>query len=214
MRRRRSRPNSRRRLRDALDRLINEAAAHQLADQRNWSSLPGGGGHPASLEDWVEPIAAEAERAMDGFAERLVAADVYGLPAQEFDSSSRPPATIAVRTLRLTKVSSAASSGPEEAGPRRRRAGQKGHRGRRKVLPIGLLLNKLKGLVGPLLKRVISSAMNRLPASIRPFARQLAAKLGVAEAEAEDQRPPRGWRSFLNLKSPRCSTPPRPRGTR
>ncbi|KQN88700.1 hypothetical protein [Arthrobacter sp. Leaf69] len=186
---------------DALDRLINEAAAHQLADQRNWSSLPAEADTRASLEDWVEPIAAEAERAMDGFAERLVAADVYGLPAQEFEQLLEA----------ASNESQYGLSGYEGFIGGIIRAGKKLARGAvglvkkgiaavGKVLPIGLLLNKLKGLVRPLLKRVISSAMNRLPASIRPFARQLAAKLGVAEAEAEDPASAEGLAELFELE--------------
>ncbi|MFM2269018.1 MAG: hypothetical protein RL757_2459 [Bacteroidota bacterium] len=46
-----------------------------------------------------------------------------------------------------------------------------------KVLPIGKLLAMLKKMVVPIIRRVIQFAMNRLPASVRPFAMQLANKL-------------------------------------
>ena len=59
-----------------------------------------------------------------------------------------------------------------------------------KFLPINLLLNKLKGLVRPLLNRVLRAALNLLPASVRPVAQVLAKKLGLGEAEllASDQK--------------------------
>jgi hypothetical protein len=54
-----------------------------------------------------------------------------------------------------------------------------------KIIPIGRVFDALKKLVSPLLKRVLQMALNRLPASVRPLAQQLATKLfGAREAEA------------------------------
>ena len=50
---------------------------------------------------------------------------------------------------------------------------------------IGPLLKKLRGLVQPLLRRVLSFAIGRLPAPLRPAARQLASRLSL-EAELEE----------------------------
>lgn len=186
---------------DSLDQLINDAAAHQLADQRNWSSLPAEADSRASLEDWIEPVATEAERALDGFAERLVGHDLYGMPAQEFEQLLEAAGN----------AGQFAPTGYENFLGGIIRAGKKlvsgavglvkkGIAAVGKVLPVNLLLNKLKGLVRPLLKRVISAAMNRLPASVRPLARKLAAKLGVAEAEAEDHASAEGLAEVFELE--------------
>lgn len=186
---------------DSLDQLIDDAAAHQLADQRNWSSLPAEADTRASLEDWIEPVAAAAERALDGFAERLVGPDIYGMPAQEFEQLLEAAGNEAPYAL----------PGYENFLGGLLRAGKKlvsgavglvkkGIAAVGKVLPVNLLLGKLKGLVRPLLKRVISAAMNRLPASVRPLARQLAAKLGVAEAEAEDHASAEGVAELFELE--------------
>lgn len=54
---------------------------------------------------------------------------------------------------------------------------------------IGPVLKKLRGLINPLLRRVLSFAIGRLPAALQPAARQLASKFKAeaeAEAEAED----------------------------
>jgi hypothetical protein len=55
---------------------------------------------------------------------------------------------------------------------------------------IAPLLKKLRGLIDPLLKRVLSFAIGRLPAPLQPAARQLADKIAgaaqKAEAEMED----------------------------
>ncbi|KRE71776.1 hypothetical protein [Arthrobacter sp. Soil762] len=186
---------------DSLEQLINDAAAHQLADQRNWSSLPAEADARASLEDWIEPVATEAERALDGFAERLLGRDIYGLPAQDFEQLLDAASNEAQYGL----------TGYEDFLGGIIRAGKKlvsgavglvkkGIAAVGKVLPVNLLLNKLKGLVRPLLKRVISAAMNRLPASVRPLARKLAAKLGVAEAEAKDHASAEGLAEVFELE--------------
>lgn len=52
---------------------------------------------------------------------------------------------------------------------------------------IGPVLKKLRGLINPLLRRVLSFAIGRLPAALQPAARRLASKFtSEAEAEAED----------------------------
>lgn len=45
-----------------------------------------------------------------------------------------------------------------------------------KILPIGLILNKIKGLVKPLLEKVLKSLIKKLPASLQPHAQKLAGK--------------------------------------
>ncbi|MDL9938654.1 hypothetical protein QSJ18_18060 [Gordonia sp. ABSL1-1] len=52
---------------------------------------------------------------------------------------------------------------------------------------LGPILDKLKGLVKPLLRRVLGMAIGRLPAALQPTARGLAAKLGIAETESFDE---------------------------
>ena len=51
---------------------------------------------------------------------------------------------------------------------------------------IGLLIGKLKALVRPILNRVLRTAIDKLPATLQPLARQLAQRvLGVPAKEAE-----------------------------
>ena len=56
---------------------------------------------------------------------------------------------------------------------------------------IGPVLQKLKGLINPLLRRVLSFAIGRLPAALQPAARKLAARFTseAGEAEEEDEAP-------------------------
>ncbi|MBI5646904.1 MAG: hypothetical protein HY962_08215 [Ignavibacteriae bacterium] len=62
-----------------------------------------------------------------------------------------------------------------------------------KILPIGMILNKLKGLIKPLLDKVLKFAIGKLPANLQPYARTLAGKLlnmaGMAAKETEDEIP-------------------------
>ena len=52
-----------------------------------------------------------------------------------------------------------------------------------KILPINLILKKLKAIIRPLLKRVLQTAIGRLPAQVQPIARQLAKKFLNMEVE-------------------------------
>lgn len=53
-----------------------------------------------------------------------------------------------------------------------------------RLIPMGPIFGVLRKLVGPLLKRVLAKAINRLPASLRAPATQLATKFGLGEHEA------------------------------
>ena len=53
-----------------------------------------------------------------------------------------------------------------------------------KVIPIGAILQRLKGLIKPLLRRVLSVAINRLPLALRPAANRLRQRLLKFEDES------------------------------
>lgn len=55
-----------------------------------------------------------------------------------------------------------------------------------KLLPIGVVLKKLKGLIKPLLDKVLKFALGKLPKKLQPYARTLAKKfLGVEVSEVD-----------------------------
>ena len=56
-----------------------------------------------------------------------------------------------------------------------------------RVLPIGPLLNRLKALIRPLLRRVLQFAINRLPAPVRPIAERLRRRFLNLEAQPVDE---------------------------
>jgi hypothetical protein len=171
---------------DALEALVDEAAARQLADEGAYTARPSAAEARYALEQWVEPLAAAAERSLDELADRLAPID-----------------PLTVSGAQLTELLD--SVAPEQLGVegfdqflggvlRKARAlvggavnlAKKGIAAVGKILPIGALLGRLKSLVRPLLNRVLKAALNLLPASVRPIARTLAAKLGLGEAAGED----------------------------
>ena len=154
---------------DALEALVDEAAARHIADTASWSAPPSPGQAQALLEQWVEPLAEHAERALDALAaaprqhrpapvgeyevaQLLEAAPDYGSTGNEvFDNflgSLLRKAKSAVRgAVSLAKRGLAA-------------VGQ--------LMPINLLLGKLKALVRPLIEKVVTAVVHRLP---RPCSR-------------------------------------------
>ena len=69
---------------------------------------------------------------------------------------------------------------------------------------LGPVLNKLRGLINPLLRRVLSFAIGRLPAALQPAARSLASKFKAeAEAEAEELSTSRRCRPPISPTSKR-----------
>jgi hypothetical protein len=179
---------------DALEALVDEAAARHLADAGSWSVPPSDAQAHELLQQWIEPLATQAERALDTLAEQLGGIDVHsvgeGEVAQLLDSTGEYGSTgnevfdNFLGSL-LRKAKSAVSGAVSLA--------RRGLDAVGKLLPIGVILGKLKALVRPLLDKVLQAAIGRLPASVQPIARTLAAKLGLgpaagheAEADSED----------------------------
>jgi len=171
---------------DALEALVDEAAAQHLVESGSWSARPSTTEAKLSLEQWIEPLATAAEGSVDRLAERLAEVDPVAVGARGLDEllGSVEPERLGVEGFDnflggfLNKVKNAVGGlvrkGLDVAG---------------KLMPVGLLLDKLKALVRPLLNRVLGAALNILPESVRPVARTLAAKLGIAEAEQLDTDP-------------------------
>jgi hypothetical protein len=87
----------------------------------------------------------------------------------EFDHSQLSPAQEQFFGSIFRKVKSVVSSGIDLA--------KKGISAIGKLLPIGYLLDKLKGLIKPLLDKVLKFAIGKLPAALRPYAENLAKRL-------------------------------------
>ena len=171
---------------EALADLVDEAAAQQLAEQGAWSGRLGEAEAYASLENWIEPLAEASEAAIASFAEQLESARPETLSAGQLDSLLEG----------LTEATPSMGSEVFEQflGGLLKKVGRFAGKAIKavgnvvgKIIPIGALLKKLGGLVRPLIKRVLTMAIGKLPAAVRPLAVGLAKKLGIGEAEAEAQ---------------------------
>jgi hypothetical protein len=130
------------------------------------------------VNQYLEPLAMESERmidrvsqhfsgndlsdqneaAVEQFFDRLLAENREFTPAQEQFFGSL-----------FNKVKSVVKSGINLA--------KKGISAVGKLLPINIILDKLKKLIRPLLERVLKFAINKLPKNFRPYAQTLAKKM-------------------------------------
>ncbi|GAA3087692.1 hypothetical protein [Streptosporangium carneum] len=168
---------------DALEHLVDEAAAQYLGEQGAWSATPSETDSRAALEEWLAPLAAAAEQAVDGLVESLSTVDLHAMTGSDLEtflaSAGEAPLLgsegfdeflggLVRKAKKLIKgAADMARKGVAAVG---------------RMLPVGALLNKLKALVRPLLRRVLMAALNKLPPTVRPVAKTLAAKLGLGEA--------------------------------
>ena len=155
---------------DALEMLVDEAAALDLSQYGAWSAPPSATDSLGALEEWIAPLAMESERAIDVLAEGLAGADLYGLSGRDLDELFES----------FGETPHLGSEGFDQflggvLGKAKKlvggvvKAARKGIAAVGKMLPISVLLGKLKGLVRPLLSRVLQVAMN------------LAARVGAAD---------------------------------
>src|SRR4051812_32508162 len=163
---------------DALEALVDEAAGRYLADTGSWSASPSPGQAHALLEQWIEPLAGHAEHAVESLGEQLGGLDPQTVGeneiAQLLDASGEYTTTgnevfdnFLGSLIRKAKKAvggavSLARRGLDAVG---------------RLLPINVLLGRLKALIRPLLDRVLNAAIGRLPAVVQPIARTLAGKL-------------------------------------
>jgi len=166
---------------DAIAQLVDDAAAAHLQGETAWSA---GENARLGLRTWAESLAAESDRLLDRVAARLEHEDLSAMPPREldalFESMALEPdeARDAVFEQFLGGLLKKAAGLVKGAV----KVAKKGVAAISKILPVGLLLKKLGGIVRPFLGRVVKSAMNLLPPAVRPIAEQIAKKLGVRAA--------------------------------
>lgn len=171
---------------DALEALVDEAAAQHLVESGSWTARPAADESKLTLEQWIEPLAAAAERTADRLAERLADTDPLTTSARQLDEllDSVEPEHLGIEGFDQFLGGWLGKMKKAVGGMARTAMNVAG-----KMLPVGALLDRLKALVRPLLDRVLKAALNMLPASVRPIARTLAGKLGIAQAEQLDGDP-------------------------
>jgi hypothetical protein len=197
---------------DALEQLLNEGAAHVLADAQQWAAPPSETEAREAVEQWIAPLVAEWERAVDGLGAGLESADLHGIAEQEldelldslespsgFDSEvfdnflgklvRKAKSFIKQKVQQAVKFVKNPVKGVVEAAKSGLQTIKSGVQAIGKHL-VGPLLAKLKNVGLKLLKGVVAKLMaplsRILPASVRPLLPIVMKKLGIGEA-ADDE---------------------------
>ena len=174
---------------EALEMLEDEAAARHLQSVGTWSNESAA---PvlatADTTQWITELAEEADRVLGALEAHFGDRSADSLQAEEINAvagiraSDGYPNPLDAQQLFLGGLLDKAKKLASGVG----KLAKKGFAfaGR---LALGPLFGILRKLVRPLLRKVLDSAIGRLPASLRPLAGQLAAKLkGSGELTAEE----------------------------
>lgn len=168
---------------EALSELANEAAA--LAETQMVNGGNGYGSNTAQVERLLEqhfaPLEAAVQQLFESAADRMQGQDITRLTEGELDqlleagSPALPEPNPAFEFFfgSLKKKLKNIAKGAVKLA-------KKGV-GTLATLGLGPILNKLKALARPLIKRVLQMAINELPAQLQPLAKKLAGKF-VSEA--------------------------------
>ncbi|MFL5787982.1 MAG: hypothetical protein ACJ748_08010, partial [Flavisolibacter sp.] len=135
--------------------------------------------------DYFEPLAQETEAMIDKVTEYFSGNNMGDLSEKEveaffaelpFNHSQFSPAQEQFFGGIFNKVKSIVGKGIDLA--------KKGIAAVGKFLPINIILNKIKGLIRPLLNKVLQFAIGKLPKNLQPYAQTLAKKfLNMESAE-------------------------------
>ncbi len=143
------------------------------------------------INQYLEPLTMESERMIDRVSQHFTGndlADQNEASVEQFfnnllaENREFTPAQEQFFGSLFNKVKSVVKSGINLA--------KKGISAIGKLLPINLILGKLKKLIRPLLERVLKFAINKLPKNLRPYAHTLAKKmlnLETSSANTTDQ---------------------------
>ena len=134
-----------------------------------------------TLEEWIAPLRSHADALVENVAEALTAGDPETMTDSELDALFE---RLEPRASGLEPVFEDFLGG---LGKKLKKFAKKAvsvaKKGLAMIPGIGALVRRLKALVKPLLDRVLKVAVDKLPADLRPAARQLAQRvLGTAGA--------------------------------
>ena len=173
---------------EGIQRLVDEAAAMHLRSAASWSSESEAVDRAdRELESWFESLAGEADRLLEHLEAEFGSRTPESLAEGELEAAGEAyfaehatehPATeqflggLIKKAVKLAKgVHSIVKRGISAIG---------------NLLPMGKLFGALRRLVNPLLQRVLRTAINKLPVSLREPASLLAKKLlGELESPSE-----------------------------
>lgn len=135
---------------------------------------------------YIQPLLHETESMIDKVAQHFSGSGIRDHTDQtiesffsqlEFNHGSFTPAQEQFLGKVFNKVKSVVKKGVDLA--------KKGIKAVGKILPVNIILDKLKGLVRPLLDRVLKFAIGKLPKNLQPHAQTLAKKFLNMEATVE-----------------------------
>jgi hypothetical protein len=135
-----------------------------------------------------EPLVSEVDRMLDALAQEFsrqelhsLTADEIGRAVDEYHSTQNLPPEFEEFLGKIKNVVKKATSAAVGLAKQGVSAAAR--------VGLGPILEKLKGLVRPLLQRVIQSAIGRLPAPLQPHARALASRLPMlGEVDGSDDQ--------------------------
>ena len=165
---------------EALEDLVNEATA--IAEDRMRSSSEASGeameqfSAEQSVRSYLEPIAQAAESMLSNMAEQLAAVDGGSASESEVQSLMEQ---FSVPEHNLSPVADQFLGGLLKKA--KSLAGKA-----LSLLPMSLILKRLAKAVRPLIQRVVTSAIKRLPLAVQPIARTLARRFLGSVHELED----------------------------
>lgn len=134
-------------------------------------------------EAHLAPIGAEAERCVQRFIDHLAPVDPETISQSELEDLLErfDPGAASVSPAGEQFLGSLIKKAKSIAG----KVVSVAKKVVSKIPFLGAILGKLKGLIHPLLKRVLGMAIGRLPAALQQPARDLARKIGIGELEGE-----------------------------
>jgi hypothetical protein len=169
---------------DELLGQIGDEAWNVVHERAAFSEETGGPARAEQLlEDWISPLRTHAEAMVDSVAEALSAGDPASMSETELDTLFErvEPRGTGLEPLFEEFLGSLGKKLKKYAKGALKIA-KKGLA----LLPVGLLIAKLKPFLRPLLDRVLQYAIDKLPADLRPVARQLADRIFGTPAPAPD----------------------------
>jgi hypothetical protein len=157
---------------EALTGLVNEATVIYETQFQTELEDPQTIGYQAerSLTQYFAPLAAEAEAMFEAMAREFSQRDPNTLTEDEID-------TLVDRYQPVTELTPSFEDFWGKLKKVAKNVAKKAVRVAKKFHPIGLILRKLKPLIKPLLKRVIQTAIGKLPLQLQPIARKLVDRL-------------------------------------
>jgi len=172
---------------EALEALAEEAASRYMTSPASWNHELGVPVlDPTDAEQWVEAIGERADQLLAELEQRFIDRSVESVTDEELDEALEMAFPeleqfgdpLDVQDLFFGKLKKKLKKIARGA----KNIVKKGIKLASKVLPLGIIYRRLRPIIKPLLKKVLASAIGRLPRSLREPARQLAQKYGLKPA--------------------------------